>query len=456
MMLKKGIINISVSVLLAVVILSSCSQSTKPKNVIFFISDGCGYYQKDAASIFEHGDVNQQPYKDFAVRLAMSTYSATSDGYNPDSTWASFEWMLRKPTDSAAAATAMSTGIKTYNGMLGMDTSQVPQKTILEYLDEQGKATGVVTSVLLSEATPAAFLVHQPDRDQSEIISKEMIENSTAEVILACGHPYFDDQAKPAKDTTYKHVGGKNTWDKILEGKAGNNNERNKNLQPWTFVETKQQFQDLMTGETPARVLGIPQVLGTLQKHRAGPTDADPFTVPFNTTVPSLSEMTLAAINVVDDDPDGFFLMIEGGAIDWAGHANQISRLIEEEIDFNHAVKSAIDWVEKNSSWEETLIIVTADHETGYLTGPGSGIEKPTDIAHVSDVWKPLVNNGKGKVPGYEFHSTHHTNSLVPFYAQGAGSSLLLAKADQQDPVRGKYLDNTEIAKTLFEIFSKQ
>ena len=124
--------------------LNSCTQDRlQPKNVILFISDGCGFNQKNAASIYEYGEINQQPYKDFEVRLAMSTYSATSEGYNPDSAWTSFEWPLRKPTDSAAAATAMATGIKTYNGMLGMDTSDVQHKSILEYLDEKGKATGV-------------------------------------------------------------------------------------------------------------------------------------------------------------------------------------------------------------------------------------------------------------------------------------------------------------------------
>ena len=88
----------------------------------------------------------------------------------------------------------------------------------------------------------------------------------------------------------------------------------------------------------------------------------------------------------------------------------------------------------------ETLVIVTADHETGYLTGPGS-----------DPGWEPLVNHGAGNPPGMEWHSNVHTNSLVPVYAKGAGAGYLAAYADEQDPVRGAYIDNTEIAHLVFE-----
>jgi alkaline phosphatase len=83
--------------------------------------------------------------------------------------------------------------------------------------------------------------------------------------------------------------------------------------------------------------------------------------------------MTSAAINVLDNNPDGFFLMIEGGAADWASHANQSGRVIEEQIAFEKAIETVIEWVNKNSTWDDTLLIVTSDHETGYITGPDSG-----------------------------------------------------------------------------------
>jgi len=150
--------------------------------------------------------------------------------------------------------------------------------------------------------------------------------------------------------------------------------------------------------------------------------------------------MAMAAFNVLDNDPDGFCVMIEGGAVDWAAHSNLSGRVIEEEIDFSCAVEAVIKWVETHSNWSETLLIVTGDHETGYLTGPGSDPE-----------WKPLVNNGQGKMPGMEWHSGSHTNSLIPLFARGAGADQFSQLIVQRDPVRGPYVDNTSVAKVVFE-----
>jgi alkaline phosphatase len=156
--------------------------------------------------------------------------------------------------------------------------------------------------------------------------------------------------------------------------------------------------------------------------------------------------MTNAALNVLDEDPDGFFLMVEGGAVDWASHNNQSGRMIEEQADFNKAVETVINWIKKNSNWGETLLIVTADHETGYLTGPDSG-DTPT-----GPVWNDLVNNGRKVLPGFEWHSGSHTNSLVPFYAKGRGARLFKKATAGDDPVRGTYVDNTSVANVIFQL----
>jgi alkaline phosphatase len=140
----------------------------------------------------------------------------------------------------------------------------------------------------------------------------------------------------------------------------------------------------MASGDTPLRVIGLPQVHETLQQKRRGDDLADPYVVNRTETVPTLAEMSQVALNVLDNNRDGFFLMIEGGAVDWAGHDNQSGRLIEEEIDFNRAVEAVAAWIEKNSSWDDTLLIVTADHETGYLNGPGSTtppLEKRSSIS---------------------------------------------------------------------------
>ncbi|MGD9084488.1 MAG: alkaline phosphatase, partial [Desulfobacterales bacterium] len=163
--------------------------------------------------------------------------------------------------------------------------------------------------------------------------------------------------------------------------------------------------------------------------------------VPLISSVPTLEEMTKAALNVLDDDPDGLFLMVEGGAVDWASHANQSGRMIEEQIDFNNAVQAVMDWIKANSSWGETLLIVTGDHETGYLTGPDSD---PT--------WKPIVNHGAGNLPGMQWNSGSHTNQLIPFFAKGCGAQLFKKGPTSEDPIRGIYIDNTVIADVIFEM----
>ncbi len=131
--------------------------------------------------------------------------------------------------------------------------------------------------------------------------------------------------------------------------------------------------------------------------------------------------------------------MVEGGAVDWASHLNESGRMIEEAIDFERSVEAVVAWVNENSNWGETLLIVTSDHETGYLTGPGSN---PT--------WEPIVNNGAGNLPGMEWHSGDHTNSLVVLSAKGDAARMFSRYADGHDPVRGRYLDNTEVARLVF------
>jgi len=148
-------------------------------------------------------------------------------------------------------------------------------------------------------------------------------------------------------------------------------------------------------------------------------------------------------------------VMIEGGAIDWACHANSLPRLIEEEIEFNRAVETVVNWVEKKSNWDETLLIVTGDHETGYITGPGSGPDNDDINDSIKPIWNPLVNNGAGNLPGIWWHSGGHTNSLIPIFVKGNGSELFLKYADDNDPVRGAYIDNTEIAKVIFNLLDK-
>lgn len=409
------------------------------KNVIVMIGDGYGFNQNISASDYEYGKAGRQIYYRFPFQFAMSTYSYYCD-YDPSMAWSDFDYVKSCYTDSAAAATAMATGVKTYDAGIGVDVDGNPVKNALELAEEKGKSTGVVTSVEWTHATPAGFVAHNVSRNNYAAIGQEIVDVSAADVVMGGGNPWYDVDGLPvAEPITFEYVGGQTTWDALVAGTAGGDANGDGIADPWTLIQSRDEFQALMSGPTPKRVLGTAQVYQTLQQGRSGDAYADPYVVPRTETVPTLTEMSLAALNVLDDDPDGLFLMVEGGAIDWAAHSNQSGRTIEEAIEFERAVEAVVSWVQANSNWGETLLIVTADHETGYLWGPGSDPE-----------WMPIVNNGAGNLPGMEWHSPNHTNSLVKLAAKGDAARMFRQYATGFDPVRGLYIDNTNIADVVF------
>lgn len=418
----------------------------QPKNVIILIADGGGFNHFKSADYYRCGVIPCQRYEDFPVRLAMSTYPAGGD-YDPNAAWSDFDYVENNPTDSAAAATAMATGIKSYNAAIGVDSDGNTILNLVERAEQLGKSTGIVTSVPFSHATPAGFVVHNRSRDNYRQIAADMVNISAADVIMGCAHPFYNADGGIKNTPLHKYVSTA-VWNNLTNGSAGGDADADGIPDPWTLVETRVQFQSLAAGPTPKRVFGVPQVFEMLQVNRSGNAEAAPYETPLIGTVPTLEEMTLAALNVLDEDPDGFFLMVEGGAVDWTGHNNLSGRLIEEMDDFNKSVDAVISWVGENSSWDETLVIVTADHETGYLTGPGSGPQSE------GPVWNDPVNNGIGNMPAMEWHSGTHTNSLVPFFAKGRGAQLFKDNIAGQDPVRGPYIDNTSIANVIFSLWS--
>lgn len=446
---------------------------SRPKNVIVMIGDGMGFNHLLAADLWQYGEARAQEFERWPVAMAMATWSestrrAGGGPYDPEKHWSIGSWRGSPSiggggaTDSAAAATAMACGVKTKDGAIGVDAGGRRVKNVVERAEELGKATGVVTSVPLSHATPAGFVAHNRGRGAYEAIAREMLLESGCEVIMGCGHPLWDNGGElvPAEKVDYRYVGGADTWRKLLLGLAGGASDR----PAWKLIEQRTEFQALATGETPPRVCGVAQARETLQCGRPGVsakaenTDAKPGDDPFNPLVPTLPEMTRAALNVLDNDPDGLFLMVEGGAIDWAAHSNLLARVIEETIDFQEAVAAVVEWVETHSSWDETLVIITADHETGYLVGPSWG-KAPEDRKsgeqydqNMQPAAAPfeLLNRGAGELPGYQFLSGGHTNDLVPFYAKGCGSERFGECIVGTDPHRGPYLDNTAIARMIF------
>jgi alkaline phosphatase len=440
----------------------------KPKNIIFFIGDGMGYNHVLAANFFEYGHEKAQAYEqDDWTQVGNATYPAVtrkregevvfSTGYSPRHSWSDASYNSRDYTDSGAGGTALSTGRKTYNSSIGIGVDGDTLTHISQAAKAIGKSIGLVSSVQLSHATPASFAAHNNNRSNYEEIARYMFFNTQLDLIMAIGHPNYDDDGRPSENND-RYVGGQEIWKQLLvndgriefesEGQVFRLQDANGDGKPdpWTLIQTREEFLSMASGPTPDRVLGVPKVHSTLQQGRSeGEEEVIPFSQTFNPNVPTLEEMTRAALNVLGQNPKGFFVMIEGGAIDWASHDNHLGRTIEEQIDFNNSVKAAIEWVEKYSSWEETLIIVTADHETGYLTGPD----------HPENINSPVVNNGKGNLPGAKFNFGNHTNTLVPFYAKGPGQELFRLAAGEKDPVRGPYLQNVQVPQTIFLMWGK-
>lgn len=412
-----------------------------PKNIIYMIGDGMGYGHIALTNLYETGqsrylvdgefgdpnlkELDGEPVQEYERfdRLSMATYPMGGD-YDPVKAWGSREYITQGAiTDSAAAGTAMATGTKTKNGILGMSHYGMSEENMSERASKVGKAAGVVSSVAYSEATPAAWAAHNMDRDKLPEITHDMLD-SDLDVVMAAGHPFYNNDNEPVQTPDYSFISPED-----FERLSGQNTD-------WTYFDEDQDFTDMANGvvEPGEKYWGIAQVESTLQLRRSGQSSA-PGSVPYNEVV-DLATMTTGALNALNQDEDGFSVMIEGGAIDWTGHSNDPIRDIEETQQFNDSVEAAIDWVEENSSWEETLLIVTADHETGYLSGPNEDSSNRLNA----------MRGAAGEVPEHGWYSGQHTNQLVPFFFKGAGSEDIKAAIAGTDPVRGDYIDNTLVA----------
>jgi len=468
----------SVLLVLAVVLyIHSCTTAANerdvqeldtPKNIIVFVSDGMGFNHLKATNYYKYGQSPAQVFEqpDW-ISFAMATYPSVmrirdtdtifSGGYNPQLASTNPNYIKRDYTDSGAAGTALSTGKKTYNGSIGIGIYGDTLVHMSQAAKALGKSTGIVSSVQLSHATPAAFIAHNQHRNNYAEIAKYILFHSQADVVMGGGNPDFDNDGKPAENNA-QFVGGSEIWEMLKANDGRTVFETSEGTfyvldatgdgqpDPWTLIQTREEFQNMATGPQPTRVLGVPQVHATLQQSRSrieGHTM--PFETPMNENVATLEEMTRAAINVLNQNPEGFFVMVEGGAVDWASHGNDGARMIEEQIDFHNAINAAIEWVETYSSWDETLIIVTSDHECGYLTGPGEA----------DPIYGPVTNNGKGNLPGMQWHYTSHTNVLVPFFAKGPGAQYFKLMAREHDPVYGPFIQNTDMASLVFLLWGK-
>ena len=456
----------------------------KAKNVIILIGDGMGFNSDIAGTYYRYGEAGKQSYHSFPVQLACTTYAqakagkpipADCKGYDPEVFWASLTGGTQGTefttvTDSAASSTAIHGGIKTLNGKIGVDDQNNPVELVSEIAFKTGRKVGSVTTVPIGHATPAGFCTHSVSRgDMDEIFLQMSDANSPLTVVMGTGHPLYAsgrkrsenaNETEAARKSRFQAVGGEATWEKMESG----------TLNGFTVIDTKEQFAALASGTVlPEKVIGIVRSQGSVPPIDGILDDVEATQKMFESAyprtevneLPDLTTMSLGAINLLTRDNDrGFILMIEGGAIDGGNHGRNINQCILEHTGFTKAIDAVIQWVETKSSWDETLVIITADHETGQLWGPdtyqdvnGNGVYDKGDIFNS---FTPLVNAGRGNAPKVQYGSGGHTNALVPLFAKGPGSNLFLnhvrgtdVKAAEYWKFSGKYVDDTDIFRVI-------
>ncbi len=463
------------------------------RNLILMIGDGMGANHLLAANLYTGHTPAYQSWQ----HTWASTFPA-GGSYDPARAWSTFDYVKTGATDSAAAATALYTGQKTANGRVAASADGVRLDSLADKARALGRGVGAVSSVYLSDATPGAWYAHNLNRSNGYAIADEGLwgdPNTTgspevspyyggglgptyppADVIIGAGHPAW-------KGANYVNWTIRNRLMAKAEATDG-----------LAFVERIAGSPDgdarlLAAAHDPAttRLVGLFGGRdGNLEYRLADGSGANPEN-------PTLAQMTRAALTVLSRHPGGFAFLVEGGAIDWAAHANNLDRVIGEVLDFNAAVQTVTDWVDDPASpadWSNTLVIVTADHETGYLTaGPGIlpdrplgpvnaqtlQMERPVPGTNLRASWYDADGDGRisqGEKVYWAWNSTSHTNSLVPVYVKGAGAELLatlevgatmeareMREAKEmkemkkteggQDPVRGGYVDNTAIFRLM-------
>jgi alkaline phosphatase len=284
------------------------------QNIILFIGDGMGIAQIYAGMTANHGKLS----------LERCTYTGLQKTYSANS----------YITDSGAGATAISCGVKTKNGSIAVDINGLPVKTILEYAEEHGLSTGLVSTSAITHATPASFIAHQVSRDEYEAIAADFLKTKI-DIFIGGGKDHFSVRedslnlldslenrgyqvVNDMKDINYKH-------ERIACLTAGIHN-------PSILDGRGNMFPDAVS----------------------------------------------ASIRFLNSKKTGFFMMAEGSQIDWAAHDNNTDGVVAEMLDFDRAVNIAINFAEKNGN---TLVIVTGDHETGGMAITGGSIPEGTVTA---------------------------------------------------------------------------
>ncbi len=351
-------------------------------------------------------------------------------------------YLMRAATDSASAATAMSTGYKTDDGNIAWQPGD-PVTGSLTTIAEWARAAhsfaiGAVSTVQFSHATPAGFVSHNVSRNNYAAIANEEIYTTTPEVLIGGGHPGFNGG-------NYNYVGGAGTWAALNAGTTDYSHvvTRTTGVDGGAALLTAAQTVSLTNGD---RLLGVFGGMGSnFEYHHVSDTPGAPAVTRGSVENPTLAQAAEATLDVLSQDPDGFFVMFEQGDIDWSNHANDFAGMVGGVWDLDEAVKLTEQYVADSSAmdWSNTLVIVTSDHSNSYLRlwdWLDKG-ELPRQISAAGTAYGSGWTYPDGEVT---YQSGSHTNELVTLWARGAGAELFAGYAGEWYPGMS-VVDNTRI-----------
>jgi alkaline phosphatase len=333
----------SVLILLAFVFIlgtwaCSAEEDARPRNIIILIGDGMSFAHFQAGMLASEHPLNIEKMRHIGM---IKTSSA--DNFI---------------TDSGAAGTALATGFKTNNGFIGMDPEGNPLKSILHMASDNGLSTGVVVTCAVTHATPAAFVAHQPSRNMAEAIALDFL-SSGIDVFIGGGRNHFENRED-----------GRNLLNELIE--AG---------------------YQLASDMDEVKSAGYGKLAGLIAPGHLPRYDEDRGDM--------LPEAVSKTIDILDQNSEGFFLMVESSQIDWGGHDNDVEYVVNEMLDFDHAIGVALEFARQDG---QTLVIVTSDHDTGGMAL--LGFDK--DSREISAGW---ATGG-------------HTGLVQPVFSWGPGSEL--------------------------------
>ena len=380
-------------------VFSSCCRTSekKAKYVFYFIGDGMGFSHialAEAYNAAKDGKIGSEPlcFTQFPVMGMATSYSASN--------------MI---TCSSAAGTALSTGFKTNNGMLGVAPDTTELESIAYKIHDAGYKVGIMTSVTIDHATPGAFYANSAARSDYYAIAAQLPES---------GFEFFGGGGFQGLK---KEDGRKPIYEIVAEN-------------GYEVAFGKEEYE--------AKKDSAEKIIYFQNKERAAEVLQYAFLRGEGDI--SLADVVTEAIEFLDNDK-GFFIMAEGGQIDWAAHANDITNTIHETIDFDEAIQVAYEFYLKHP--DETLIVVTADHETGGVTlgrtkgytfdlslVPEKALSAKTDSEkNVENYMQQYPADSLSKAAKIGWTTSSHTGGAIPVFAIGAGSSRFAGRADNTD-----------------------